>query len=254
MGTEWVTEAVLGEPAIVLERRDGWALVALPVQPSRLDPRGYPGWVPARALVERSDEPAWQTVARATVVTDDLGLAVLALPQGSLLPGEDGPEGDRVRVRLPDGRRGWARRVDLRPYPPAVGGRGELLEALKVWTDQPYVWGGTSSIAGADCSGLVLRLHQRIGIVVPRDADEQYDAAVVKHPGTLEGARKGDLVFFSRPDGEGIDHVGVYLGDGKYLSEKGRARGVAVRDVGEDGLVAWGSYLPEESERQRLIG
>jgi gamma-D-glutamyl-L-lysine dipeptidyl-peptidase len=46
-----VTQALLGEPVIVDAERDGWARVVLPDQPSRLDPRGYPGWIPAAQLV-----------------------------------------------------------------------------------------------------------------------------------------------------------------------------------------------------------
>lgn len=52
-----VTQAPLGEPAIVTGTRDGWAHVVLPRQPSSSDSRGYPGWVPAAHLAEGTADP-----------------------------------------------------------------------------------------------------------------------------------------------------------------------------------------------------
>lgn len=49
-----VTQAWRGEPVLVDTVREDWAKVVLPLQPSSLDPRGYPGWVPA-AHVEPGD-------------------------------------------------------------------------------------------------------------------------------------------------------------------------------------------------------
>ncbi len=45
-----VTQALLGEPADVIGEQPGWLEVVLPWQPSSLDERGYPGWVPASHL------------------------------------------------------------------------------------------------------------------------------------------------------------------------------------------------------------
>jgi gamma-D-glutamyl-L-lysine dipeptidyl-peptidase len=51
-GSELVTQLLPGEEVVVVERRDGWARVLAPAQPSSLDETGYPGWVPAEALAE----------------------------------------------------------------------------------------------------------------------------------------------------------------------------------------------------------
>jgi len=44
------TQVLLGRPVHVLDRRDGWARVAVPGQPTPRDPLGYPGWIPDAQL------------------------------------------------------------------------------------------------------------------------------------------------------------------------------------------------------------
>jgi murein DD-endopeptidase len=82
---------------------------------------------------------------------------------------------------------------------------------------KPYQWGGTSPHTGFDCSGLVWYAYKDlVKFKIPRTANEMYhlrDAAPIKR----ESLEKGDLVFF-RINGRGTaDHVGVYLGDGKFI-------------------------------------
>jgi hypothetical protein len=55
----------MGEPAVVLEQRDGWSRVAAPWQPTSAHPQGYPGWVRTAHLGEQV--PVWRGAA-ATVV------------------------------------------------------------------------------------------------------------------------------------------------------------------------------------------
>src|SRR3954469_12224888 len=50
LGGRVVTQALYGEKVIVLAVKHGWAKVAVPDQPSPLDRRGYPGWLPLRQL------------------------------------------------------------------------------------------------------------------------------------------------------------------------------------------------------------
>lgn len=77
-----------------------------------------------------------------------------------------------------------------------------------------YCWGGNNPMQGFDCSGLVqYAFRQGANVELPRTAAAQYRAAV-KIP--REQARRGDLVFF-RTRGKGISHVGIYLGEGRFL-------------------------------------
>jgi cell wall-associated NlpC family hydrolase len=60
------TQLVRGEPAVVLEERDGWARVAAPWQPSPKDSRGYPGWVRRAHLAPGSAAAAPEAEMAAT--------------------------------------------------------------------------------------------------------------------------------------------------------------------------------------------
>ncbi|HRJ52356.1 MAG TPA: C40 family peptidase [Candidatus Thiothrix moscowensis] len=88
-----------------------------------------------------------------------------------------------------------------------------------VWNAQKqqgkmYQWGGESPATGFDCSGLTqYAFGKGAGVSLPRTAAAQYDASV-KIP--KASADKGDLVFFNTR-GRRIGHVGIYLGDNKFV-------------------------------------
>lgn len=175
-----------------------------------------------------------------------MGEQIAQLPLGSLLGEATTPcGGGSVLVLLPSGKVGLVDTDDIAAWPRERGARDTLMASLDIWTGQPYVWGGTNSLTGADCSGLVYRTYQRSGYVLPRDASDQFDMAPEKEWGPRpDGAEEGDLVFFQRPESRHIDHVGVYLGDGRYLSANQAAGGISVRAVGQDAYVGWARYLP----------
>jgi cell wall-associated NlpC family hydrolase len=75
-----------------------------------------------------------------------------------------------------------------------------------------YQFGGADE-AGFDCSGLVLYVHERVGLRVPRTAAAQQHAAL---PVPLAQLVPGDLVFFSSGR-HGVDHVGIYAGFGRFI-------------------------------------
>jgi hypothetical protein len=76
----------------------------------------------------------------------------------------------------------------------------------------PYLWSGLSPL-GFDCSGLVLHLWRRLGVVVARDAYAQADFAT---PVGLDDVRSGDLYFFARP-GKPVHHVGIVVRPGRMI-------------------------------------
>jgi len=237
----WVTEALLGEPVQVLERSGAWARVVLPLQPSSLDVRGYPGWVPGESLIALSEQPGYQVIADRAPLTNAQGGVGGVLPLGALLGGLVARD-DAEATGESSGLHGNVRVADIASWPLPVTGRDTVLATLDVWRPLPYVWGGTSSCSGTDCSGLVYRTYGRAGIIVPRDAHDQFWMAPRKHEGDLTGAQPGDLVFFRYPTDDEISHVGVYLGDGRYLSTKGK-RNVCVVPVMDDAYCGWASYL-----------
>ena len=72
----------------------------------------------------------------------------------------------------------------------------------------PYVWSG-SSPAGFDCSGFTSYVYAHFGINLAHSSYAQWDEG---HHVDRNDLRAGDIVFF-----DGLNHVGIYLGDGKFI-------------------------------------
>jgi lipoprotein Spr len=81
------------------------------------------------------------------------------------------------------------------------------------WQGISYKWGGRTK-AGVDCSGLVQRVFRENGIQLPRSSYEQFRVGVGIPKAKLETC---DLVFFNT-NGSGASHVGIYLGNGQFIS------------------------------------
>jgi cell wall-associated NlpC family hydrolase len=77
----------------------------------------------------------------------------------------------------------------------------------------PYKFGGDDPQRGFDCSGLVFYSFDRLGLEVPRTAEEQREAARRIERDELT---PGDLVFF-RTSAHRVDHVGIYAGAGRFI-------------------------------------
>lgn len=94
------------------------------------------------------------------------------------------------------------------------------IEAGSKWIGTPYKWGGTTA-DGVDCSGLMRHSFATIGVLLPRDADQQ--VLVGRLTATRwhrDGMRRGDLMYFLNSRGR-INHTGVYIGDNKMLESGG---------------------------------
>jgi cell wall-associated NlpC family hydrolase len=89
----------------------------------------------------------------------------------------------------------------------------------------PYRYGGDDARSGLDCSGLVNRVYlDAAHIRLPRDAAGLSQSGQAIERNALEA---GDLVFFNtlnRP----ASHVGIYLGDGRFVHASGGAGGVVM--------------------------
>jgi cell wall-associated NlpC family hydrolase len=97
-----------------------------------------------------------------------------------------------------------------------------LLQTAAQYVGVPYMFGGNTP-NGFDCSGFTRYVFARVGISLPRMADEQYDLGQPVNKGRLQ---PGDLVYFTTYT-SGVSHVGIYLGDGKFISATS-SRGVAI--------------------------
>lgn len=92
----------------------------------------------------------------------------------------------------------------------------------------PYRWGGASPEAGFDCSGLVGYVFRTaLGIDLPRvSRDMARDGEKVDRTAMVPG----DLVFFGRR-GKRVDHVGIYIGEGRFLHAPRTGRDVTVSQL-----------------------
>jgi len=98
----------------------------------------------------------------------------------------------------------------------------------------PYRWGGAAPDTGFDCSGLVKYVFETaLGIELPRVSREQAQRGQSVDRKELT---PGDLVFFSRR-GKTINHVGIYLGDGRFVHAPRSGRDVTVSKLNERLLV-----------------
>jgi lipoprotein Spr len=103
-----------------------------------------------------------------------------------------------------------------------------LLEAVDEWYGVRYRVGGNTK-KGIDCSGFTVAVYAAAyGLMIPRISREQYRTS--RKISTTE-LQEGDLVFFNT-NGRGVSHVGVYLGNNKFIHAS-VSRGVMVNDLFE---------------------
>ena len=92
----------------------------------------------------------------------------------------------------------------------------------------PYRRGGSSAETGFDCSGFVRAMyHQTVGLILPRRADQQAAATTTIDKSEL---RPGDLVFFNTMR-RAFSHVGIYVGEGKFIHSPKPGAEVRVEDM-----------------------
>jgi len=152
-------------------------------------------------------------------------------------------------LRVEERRNGWVRIRTAYDYPGWVRdaaleeGEGELaadaagspVDVARSYLGVPYLWGGMTE-RGIDCSGLVHMAYRRLGRLVPRDADQQEEAAV-----EVGDLRPGDLITYGEP----VDHIAFWLGEERILHATGRENGIGVVEEVEP------EYL--RSRRHKLI-
>ena len=107
-----------------------------------------------------------------------------------------------------------------------------------------YVWGGTSLSSGADCSGFIWAVYTKCGLSVknlglPRTSrDMARDGRKV----TSATIQPGDLVFYGNRYGS-VDHVAMYIGNGKVIHESGRREGCKISNINYRTVIAMRNYL-----------
>lgn len=111
----------------------------------------------------------------------------------------------------------------------SVGERTSALLSTAIgFLGVPYRFGGNTAESGLDCSGFVRSVFKEaIGLVLPRSSIEQANATQNIDKSDLKA---GDLVFFNTMK-RAFSHVGVYLGEGKFIHAPRPGAQVRVEDM-----------------------
>lgn len=128
--------------------------------------------------------------------------------------------------------------VEADPGSPMTNATGQLGAAINAAMELanrrvPYVWGGTTR-NGVDCSGLIYYAFRSAGIKLdgkdwPRLRAVDYGK--LGQSVSAQDARPGDLVYFDNPGD--VDHIGIYLGNGKMIQAPQTGDVVRVTNVGK---------------------
>ena len=230
---EMVSQAVMGTPVKIFRQKGGWLLVQTPDM--------YLGWVDSDAIAVKTIEEhnLWKSSER-LLYSDKTGDIFsdrsMNKPVSDIVAGciveIAGTAGDGFDVSLPDGRRGF--------IPAGRASRLEELSAGELLTPEnlvssagsfigiPYLWGGTSS-KGFDCSGFVKTVYYLNGVILDRDASQQFQNGIrirARRESFPDSLRTGDLMFFGSA-GRGrprATHVGMYIGNGEFIHCSGMVK------------------------------
>ena len=164
--------------------------------------------------------------AKAPAATDVLAVAAPSAAQAPLVSpafgnigfsGVDKPK--PVRTATISSSRS-ATRVPLANVAPAPASAGVLAIAASL-AGINYRYGGTT-LAGFDCSGFTQYVFDRVGISLPRTAEQQRQFAT-----PVSNPQPGDLVFFGAP----AYHKGIYAGNGMMWDSPRTGEDVALRAI-----------------------
>ena len=148
-------------------------------------------------------------------------------------------EGGKYNIKLSDGNTGWvdAEKVTLEetrkplPVSDSWSMKPDIVRLAYSYRGARYRYGGTSA-GGFDCSGFVKYIYGKKGINLPHSSSALYSCG--KPVAKSSDLQPGDLVFFAGTYRHGISHVGIYIGDGKFIHASTHRGGVRVDYLNTD--------------------
>ena len=118
----------------------------------------------------------------------------------------------------------------------ATGSR--IVSYAQQFVGNPYRYGGNSLTSGIDCSGFTQQIMAKFGYSISRTSSSQSgDGRAV----STSNLRAGDLVFYG--DGGSINHVALYIGDGKIIHASNAATGIKISDYDYEKPAAVGTFM-----------
>jgi len=155
---------------------------------------------------------------------------VFSQPKG---PGWQKPQPDEIRKPSPSLQPVIPNEPTEKPAPKSSKGTKDMgaiaARTAERFVGIPYRWGGENVVDGMDCSGFVRAVYNLCGLSIPRTSYDQFKAGDLV---TKNDLKDGDLVFFGS-SAHDINHVGIYVGGGKFVHAPRRGEEIRVTAVNE---------------------
>lgn len=104
------------------------------------------------------------------------------------------------------------------------------IEFARQFIGTPYVFGGSDLKAGIDCSAFVQSVYRSVSVDLPRTA---YEQSQVGQPVSMQELKPGDLLFFKTSDRAPVTHVGIYMGDNRFIHSSSSGNGVGISELND---------------------
>lgn len=121
----------------------------------------------------------------------------------------------------------------------------QVYQEMRKYLGTPYLLGGRDPTTGfVDCSGLMEYVFAKFGIDIAGTAQDQYNMTT---PVLESAAQPGDLVFFYTGGTRTITHVGMYIGNDKFINANSKG-------VSESSISGWSNYTDSSGVKYVFYG
>jgi NlpC/P60 family len=141
-------------------------------------------------------------------------------------------DGGDIHLKINESFTKISRRRSNWAHVPAGASAARVLTTAETYIGVRYKYGGSTPTGGFDCSGFVQFVFARHGVELPRTSRTQ-SAIGQAAPEEVTALRPGDLMFFDGK-GRGVDHVAIYVGQGRIIHASAGSGRVRYDDLDSD--------------------